>query len=120
VLEPTPDILAGLGQRKPDGQVLVGFAAETSDLRANATGKLARKRLDLIVANDVAAPGVGFQHDTNAVTIFGADGSEEVVELAEKRRVAAAVLASVSRLRARRAAADPPPEQEQQHRSLTS
>jgi phosphopantothenoylcysteine decarboxylase/phosphopantothenate--cysteine ligase len=120
VLEPTPDILAGLGARKPAGQVLVGFAAETSDLRANATGKLNRKRLDLIVANDVAAPGVGFQHDTNAVTIFGADGSEEVVELAEKRRVAVAVLASVSRLRARRAAADPPPEQEQQHRSLTS
>jgi len=100
VLEPTPDILAGLGANKPDGQILVGFAAETSDLRANATSKLARKRLDLIVANDVAAPGVGFQHDTNAVTIFGADGSEEVVELAEKRRVAAAVLASVSRLRA--------------------
>jgi len=100
VLEPTPDILAGLGANKPDGQILVGFAAETSDLRANATAKLARKRLDLIVANDVAAPGVGFQHDTNAVTIFGADGSEEVVELAEKRRVAAAVLASVSRLRA--------------------
>ncbi|MFT3854578.1 MAG: bifunctional phosphopantothenoylcysteine decarboxylase/phosphopantothenate--cysteine ligase CoaBC [Ilumatobacteraceae bacterium] len=113
VLEPTPDILAGLGARKPDGQVLVGFAAETSDLRANATSKLARKRLDLIVANDVAAPGVGFQHDTNAVTIFGADGSEEVVELADKRRVAAAVLASVSRLRARQAAGRPP---QQQHR----
>ncbi len=111
VLEPTPDILAGLGANKPDGQILVGFAAETSDLRANATAKLARKRLDLIVANDVAAPGVGFQHDTNAVTIFGADGSEEVVELAEKRRVAAAVLASVSRLRARHGAATCPPEQ---------
>jgi phosphopantothenoylcysteine decarboxylase / phosphopantothenate---cysteine ligase len=109
VLEPTPDILAGLGARKPPGQILVGFAAETSDLRANAMAKLARKHLDLIVANDVAAPGVGFQHDTNAVTIFAADGTEEVVELAEKRRVAAAVLASVSRLRARQAAADDRP-----------
>ncbi len=123
VLEPTPDILAGLGARKPPDQVLVGFAAETADLRANAQSKLARKRLDLIVANDVGAPGVGFQHDTNAVTIFGADGSEEVVELAEKRRVAAAVLASVSRLRARRAPSPPatsPTPSQQPHRSLTS
>ncbi len=66
------------------------------------------------MANDVAAPGVGFQHDTNAVTIFGADGSEEVVELAEKRRVAAAVLASVSRLRR---AGTCPPEQPREHMS---
>jgi phosphopantothenoylcysteine decarboxylase/phosphopantothenate--cysteine ligase len=66
VLEPTPDILAGLGARKIAGQTLVGFAAETSDLLDNALGKLERKHLDLIVANDVAAPGVGFQHDTNA------------------------------------------------------
>ena len=67
VLEPTPDILAGLGARKRPGQVLVGFAAETADLVANASDKLARKRLDLIVANDVSAEGVGFEHDTNAV-----------------------------------------------------
>ena len=56
ILEPTPDILAGLGARKRPGQILVGFAAETSDLIANAQGKLTRKRLDLIVANDVSAP----------------------------------------------------------------
>ena len=59
VLEPTPDILAGLGARKPDGQVFVGFAAETDDLVANARRKLAAKRLDLIVANDVGAPPHG-------------------------------------------------------------
>src|SRR5690606_33728866 len=53
VLEPTPDILAGLGARKPASQVLVGFAAETDDLRANAAAKLDRKGADLIVANDV-------------------------------------------------------------------
>ena len=55
-LEPTADILAGLGRRKRPGQVLVGFAAETDDVVANAAGKLRRKRLDLIVANDVSAP----------------------------------------------------------------
>jgi phosphopantothenoylcysteine decarboxylase / phosphopantothenate---cysteine ligase len=48
------------------GQVLVGFAAETDDLRRQRPGKLERKHLDLIVANDVSAPGVGFEHDTNA------------------------------------------------------
>ncbi len=77
VLEPTPDILAGLGERKPAGQVLVGFAAETSDLLANAEGKLERKNLDLIVANDVSAPGVGFQHDTNAVTLVRPGGQAD-------------------------------------------
>ena len=50
--------------------MLVGFAAETDDLVANAAAKLAAKRLDLIVANDVSAPGVGFGHDTNAVTLL--------------------------------------------------
>lgn len=98
VLEPTPDILAGLGAQKPAGQVLVGFAAETSDLLANAEGKLRRKHLDLIVANDVSAPGVGFQHDTNAVTLLAADGSVEQVPLADKRVVANAVLDAVIRL----------------------
>ncbi|MFZ9483374.1 MAG: bifunctional phosphopantothenoylcysteine decarboxylase/phosphopantothenate--cysteine ligase CoaBC [Ilumatobacteraceae bacterium] len=99
VLEPTPDILAGLGAAKPVGQVLVGFAAETDDLLANATSKLRRKNLDLIVANDVSAPGVGFQHDTNAVTILAADGSVEHVALSDKSHVAAAVLDTVARIR---------------------
>src|SRR5690606_34980065 len=69
-LEPTPDILAGLGARKLPGQVLVGFAAETDDLAANAQRKLAEKAVDMIVANDVGAPATGFGHETNAVTIF--------------------------------------------------
>ena len=98
-LEPTPDILAGLGASKPAHQVLVGFAAETSDLIANATSKLERKRLDLIVANDVSAPGVGFQHDTNAVTLLAADGEVTSVALTDKQRIAAAVLDEVIRLR---------------------
>ncbi len=99
VLEPTPDILAGLGERKRPGQVLVGFAAETSDLLANAAAKLTRKHLDLIVANDVSAPGVGFQHDTNAVTLLRADGSVRTIPLADKRSIAQAVLDTVDDIR---------------------
>lgn len=92
LLEPTPDILAGLGASKPDGQILVGFAAETDDLEANAQSKLVAKRLDLIVANDVGAPATGFRHDTNAVTIFADGGDTVVVPLADKRVIAAAVV----------------------------
>jgi phosphopantothenoylcysteine decarboxylase / phosphopantothenate---cysteine ligase len=95
VLEPTNDILAGLGATKPDGQVLVGFAAETNDVDSNAQDKLKRKRADFIIANDVAAPGVGFAHDTNAVTIHGADGSRIEVPLQGKNGIARAVLDAV-------------------------
>lgn len=91
-LEPTVDILAALGASKPSGQVLVGFAAETENLVANARGKLQRKGADLLVANDVSAPGVGFAHTTNAVTIFGADGSVRDVPLSDKTAIARAVL----------------------------
>ena len=99
VLEPTPDILAGLGDRKPAGQVLVGFAAETDDLAANAIGKLERKHLDLIVANDVSAPATGFQHDTNAVTLFARGEPPVILPLADKRTIAAGVLDRVVGLR---------------------
>jgi phosphopantothenoylcysteine decarboxylase/phosphopantothenate--cysteine ligase len=92
VLEPTPDILGVLSARRRPGQVLVGFAAETRDLRAEATDKLRRKGLDLIVANDVSAPGVGFGHDTNAVVVLDADGGAVEVPLTGKRAVAGAVL----------------------------
>ncbi|MEQ1872215.1 MAG: bifunctional phosphopantothenoylcysteine decarboxylase/phosphopantothenate--cysteine ligase CoaBC [Ilumatobacteraceae bacterium] len=95
VLEPTTDILAGLGANKAAGQVLVGFAAETSDLIANATGKLRAKNLDLIVANDVSKPGVGFQHDTNAVTLVHADGTTTSIALTDKRAIAKAVVDTV-------------------------
>ncbi len=91
----THDFLVDLGEQKPAGQVLVGFAAETDDVLDNARAKLARKHLDLIVANDVAAPDVGFEHDTNAVVILGADGSERSVALASKRAIADAVLDEV-------------------------
>jgi len=102
ILEPTTDILATLGERRRPDQVLVGFAAETADLAANAAAKLARKRLDLIVANDVSAPGVGFDHDTNAVMLLSADGTVQNVTLADKRAIAGAVLDAVVRIRANR------------------
>jgi phosphopantothenoylcysteine decarboxylase/phosphopantothenate--cysteine ligase len=95
VLERTPDILAALGARKRPGQTLVGFAAETDDVRANAAGKLARKGADLIVANDVSAPGAGFEHDTNEVVIVSASGVDQDVPLTDKRSVARAVLDAV-------------------------
>lgn len=96
VLEPTNDILAGLGASKPSGQVLVGFAAETNDLDSNARSKLERKGADLIVANDVSADQVGFAHDTNAVTIHTSDGQRIDVPLQSKQEIAAAVLRVVA------------------------
>lgn len=97
-LEPTPDILGSLGARKAPGQILVGFAAETSDLIENATSKMRRKNLDLMVANDVSAPGVGFQHDTNAVTFLRPDEPLESHPLSDKRDIARALLDIVARL----------------------
>jgi phosphopantothenoylcysteine decarboxylase / phosphopantothenate---cysteine ligase len=95
VLEPTPDILAELGRRRRPGQVLVGFAAETHDVTDRARAKLTAKGVDLVVANDVSAPRAGFDHDTNAVVILGADGSRRDVGLRSKDAVAEAVLDAV-------------------------
>jgi len=103
VLEATTDILAELGRRRRPGQVLVGFAAETDDAPGRARAKLVAKGVDLMVANDVSAPHVGFDHDTNAVTILGADGTVTAVPLAAKAEVADAVLDRVVPLVARRA-----------------
>jgi phosphopantothenoylcysteine decarboxylase/phosphopantothenate--cysteine ligase len=101
MLEPTPDILAGLGATKRPGQLLVGFAAETDDVEANARAKLVRKNLDIVVSNDVSAPGVGFGHDTNEVTIQLSTGECIRVSLASKRLVAARLLDSVVESRRR-------------------
>ncbi len=102
VLEPTPDILAGLGARKRPGQVLVGFAAETGDVVAEARRKLESKGADLLVGNDVSAHEVGFGWDTNAVTIVSRTAAVEV-PLSSKREIAEAVLdAALAELRAAR------------------
>lgn len=82
-----PDIAKAVGQRKTEGQVLVGFAAETQNVLANAQKKLAKKNLDLIVANDVTAEGAGFGVDTNIVTLITAEGGESLPKMS-KREVA--------------------------------
>ncbi len=100
VLKKTPDILGELGTRRlasSRGPLLVGFAAETEDLVARATAKRARKHADLIVANDVSRADAGFDVDTNAVTIIGPDGAQEL-PVQSKARVAAAILDRVETL----------------------
>lgn len=109
VLESTPDLLAELGAKKPVGQVLVGFAAETDDLVASASAKLRAKNLDLIVANDVSAPGVGFAHDSNAVTLLRHDRPAAEIGLSAKSEIAARVLDQVVELLAEAASRSVPP-----------
>ena len=99
-LEPTPDLIAELGKNKRTGLTLVGFAAETENLEKNASEKLAKKQLDLIVANNVAVPNVGFGHDTNEVLILDARGGRKEVALSQKGSVAHAILDSVVQHRA--------------------
>jgi phosphopantothenoylcysteine decarboxylase/phosphopantothenate--cysteine ligase len=91
VLEPTPDILCGLVARRQPGQVIVGFAAETRDPVTRGRRKFERKGVDLMVVNDVSAPGAGFDHDTNVVTILTKTDTVEV-PLASKDVIADAVL----------------------------
>jgi phosphopantothenoylcysteine decarboxylase/phosphopantothenate--cysteine ligase len=100
VLEPTPDILAVLAERKRD-QMLVGFAAETEKLTEHAAEKLARKRLDLVVANDVSAPDAGFEVDTNRATLLDSSGRVDDTPLLTKRELAGLVCDRIAELRAR-------------------
>jgi phosphopantothenoylcysteine decarboxylase/phosphopantothenate--cysteine ligase len=94
-LLPTVDIVAELLARKSAGQLVVAFAAETSDVRRRAEEKLARKPVDFLVLNDVLAPGTGFGHATNAVTILRAGEPDEVVPLTSKEAVASHLLTRV-------------------------
>ena len=99
-LRKTPDVLAELGQRrlaKGGGPLLVGFAAETEDVVAHATAKRERKHADLIVANDVSRADAGFDVDSNAVTIVGPSGAEEL-PLQSKSRVASEILNRIEKL----------------------
>lgn len=94
LLERTPDILATVSERvhaAAKRPLLVGFAAETRDVEAHARDKLLRKRLDLVVANDVSAPGSGFATDTNQVLLVTSTGTERL-PLLPKRQVAAALV----------------------------
>lgn len=100
-LEPTPDILRGLGERRAGlgmaRPVLVGFAAETDDVLERARRKLAAKAVDLVVANDVLQPGAGFDVDTNIVTLIGPD-SQDPLPLQSKAATAGAILDRVETL----------------------
>jgi len=107
-LERTPDILAGLASARHPGQTIVGFAAEHGDgALARAREKLARKRLDAIVVNDISRADIGFDAQDNEVTII-AGGDETHVALTSKAAVARAVLDAVARLRAQSNAATGP------------
>ncbi len=86
-MEPATDILADLGRRKT-GQTLVGFAAETENVEANARAKLVRKNLDFIAANEVGVPGSGFVSETNRLVLISRDGGREVLGPALKRELA--------------------------------
>ena len=86
-----PDILYGLGQRKAH-QVLIGFAAETTNLIEYGTAKLKKKNLDMLVANDVSAEGAGFQGTTNIATFLFPDGSMEKLEKMDKEDLAAVIV----------------------------
>jgi phosphopantothenoylcysteine decarboxylase/phosphopantothenate--cysteine ligase len=98
-----PDILAKLGTL-PGTRLLVGFAAETNDVVAHARRKLQAKGVHLMVANDVTAPGAGFDVDTNVVTLIDRSGRVERLEKMSKDAVAAAILDRVRDLRRRRPA----------------
>ncbi|HVG01374.1 MAG TPA: bifunctional phosphopantothenoylcysteine decarboxylase/phosphopantothenate--cysteine ligase CoaBC, partial [Nitrospira sp.] len=90
-LEPTQDILKELAARRTT-QLLVGFAAETEDLLAHAQEKLHAKDVDLLIANDVTAPGSKFGSDTNRVLILHRNGQTEELPLLAKREVADRIL----------------------------
>ncbi len=100
-LERTPDILAEVAERRSGShwpRVVVGFAAESENLLANAREKLERKKLDLLVANDITATDAGFDTDTNRVVLIDAAGGQEALELQSKARVAETVVRRVAQL----------------------
>jgi phosphopantothenoylcysteine decarboxylase/phosphopantothenate--cysteine ligase len=99
-LEPTPDILAEVSAAKRNGLLVIGFAAETSDVLKHARAKLERKRLDAIIANDVTLAGAGFDTQTNVVTIL-TRAQDEPIELPQMSKLEAShrILDEIARLR---------------------
>jgi phosphopantothenoylcysteine decarboxylase/phosphopantothenate--cysteine ligase len=105
LLERTPDILAAVQDRRQITgypRVVVGFAAESRNVREYAREKLIRKGLDLIVANDISAADAGFDADTNRVTIYDRGGGEQFIDLTSKTRISEAIAARVAALLAER------------------
>ncbi len=97
----TDDILMEISRRRSSEQTLVGFAAETGDLAARAREKLAKKKLDLVVANDVTRNGAGFGTDTNQVILLAKQGAAEELPLLSKREVAERILDRIEGMRER-------------------
>ncbi len=91
-LEPTPDILRELVERRHPGQILVGFAAETDDVEAAGRGKLASKRVDLVVANEVGREGTGFGSDTNDAAILDGSGDDVAMRTWSKVELARTIV----------------------------
>ena len=83
-----PDILEILGRTKKDKQIIVGFSAESENLEKNALEKLQKKKIDMIIANDITIPDIGFGSDENAVIILTRDGSREVIQRQPKIQIA--------------------------------
>ena len=103
-LERTPDILGNLARQRTNGQLVVGFAAETEDVISNAHKKLTTKDLDIVVANDVSRADAGFDSDLNRVTILVRDAPEPIeVAIASKFEIANRILDEVVKLRSSRA-----------------
>ncbi len=98
-LTKNPDILAELGQTKREGQIIVGFAAETRNVLENGRAKLRKKNLDMLVLNDVAKPGAGFDYDTNIVRFLHRSGVEEQMDIMSKEKVADLILDRVRTMR---------------------
>ncbi|HEU5138486.1 MAG TPA: bifunctional phosphopantothenoylcysteine decarboxylase/phosphopantothenate--cysteine ligase CoaBC [Bacillales bacterium] len=96
-MERTQDILSDLGKRK-QGQVLVGFAAESEKMDEYAEQKLRKKNLDIVVANNISEAGSGFRSDTNKLAIFRRDGSKRELEMMSKREAAGVVLDEIEAL----------------------
>ncbi|NOY74879.1 MAG: hypothetical protein GXP32_03700 [Kiritimatiellaeota bacterium] len=97
-LEPTEDILAALGaDREGDSPMLVGFAAETDNILENAKGKLLRKNLDWIIANDVSKPDSGFQSDSNAAVMMSKTGAKLRFPLMDKKKLACEIVDALIR-----------------------
>ena len=97
-LTKTKDILKSLGEKKKEGQVLVGFALETNNEEAYAMEKLRSKHADMIVLNSLNDPGAGFGHDTNKITIFEKGGRSFGFETKPKDQVAKDIVDTIIRL----------------------
>ncbi len=98
-LKKTRDILADVSKNRSNGQIVVGFAAETSDVVGYARSKMQKKGLDMVVANDITAKGAGFNTDTNIATILTRDGGKVELPLMSKREMADKILDQIIKLR---------------------